>query len=100
MSIVETIQRRFLRRPKPKTHELKDYDWLSILDADKSGNHISVGGWSDEQVSTIAHEWAVGDYVIIHVRYENRMTRYRLTGWNIPGDPDDQWFATLKFDPR
>ena len=83
-------------KPTPVTHELtlNGVDGFVAFVRD-SGKDITVTGWCYDH-----WKWNEGDYVILRKKYGNDSTRYKIRTIDHCGDPSDQYFMDLTFDPR
>ena len=64
--------------------------WYKPIDSE--GIRLKGGGWG--------YGLKVGDFILLSPKGESRTARYRVEELKYMRDPQDQWFATLVFDPR
>jgi len=58
------------------------------------GQEITVSGWCDRH-----RKWRNGDRIML-CREAGEKTRYRIINIRRPGNPPDQYFMDMAFDPR
>jgi hypothetical protein len=60
----------------------------------ENGQRIVISGWTRRHWN-----WNVGDRILLYLD-SGESTRYRVEDVRRPGDPPDQYFMDMIFDPR
>ncbi len=79
--------------PVPVVHDFTTAGNYFISEIIDRGQGLRLGGWT-----WFGAHLKLNDYLILKNKEET--TRYRIIEIKYMGNPNDQWFATVKFDPR